>query len=317
MIRFSLAIALLVSALHGSSAEEPPLSAAFDEGGVLIRQGNQPVLYYQRATKSLEGAWPRAAYVHPLYDLRGNVISEDFPGDHLHHRGIFWAWHQVWVGDQRLGDPWTCKDFVWEVESVQCSSPASPLVLEASVLWKSPLHVDEAGTMIPLVRERVGITVHAAEDSYRLIDFDIALQAIVDGVRIGGSEDDKGYGGFSPRIRLSADQRFTSAGGEVEPGILAIEAGPWINIAGAEYGLAVIAHDANPRPAGAEDVAAPQRWILRRQRSMQNAVYPGRDPVELSTELPTRLRYRIAVHDGTLEGEQIESIQQDYLASAR
>ena len=33
----------------------------------------------------------------------GQVLTEDFPADHLHHRGIFWAWHQVYVGEKAMG----------------------------------------------------------------------------------------------------------------------------------------------------------------------------------------------------------------------
>ena len=28
------------------------------------------------------------------------------PADHRHQRGLFWAWHQVWIGEERIGDPW-------------------------------------------------------------------------------------------------------------------------------------------------------------------------------------------------------------------
>jgi hypothetical protein len=298
-------------ALASGRAGEPVLRASFDKNGVLVSEGDRPVLFYQRATKSLDGKWPRADYVHPLYDLSGEVITEDFPMDHGHHRGVFWAWHQVWIndpklGDQKLGDPWLCKDFVWDVQSIECSSPASSeLSMIADVQWKSSQYVDDAKQMIPIVHERAKITVHQAASSYRLIDFEISLQALLAGVRIGGSEDIKGYGGFSPRIKLDETQRFLSSDGEVEPTKTAIDAGPWINITGERGGVVIMSHSSNPRPLDAEG----DRWILRRKRSMQNAVFPGRDPVELSTEKPTLLRYRLVVHDGYLSNDEISSLQ--------
>ena len=243
-------------------------------------------------------------YVHPLYDLDGKVISEDFPPDHPHHRGVFWAWHQVWVGEKKLGDPWSCKRFIWDIQSVETSGDADSQSIVATILWKSPDCLDDDGKMIPVVRERTTITVHARTQTYRLIEFRISLLATADEVKIGGSEDVKGYGGFSPRMQLNGQQRFVSRQGDVQPVTKAIEAGPWINITDDQRGLAIVCHADNPAPHN--------RWILRAKGSMQNAVYPGRDPVTLSQVEPTVLRYQLVIHGGNLTAEQITRLQQDF-----
>lgn len=307
--RLHLALLIVISLAVSACGGDQGLHATFDADGVTISEGDRPVLFYQRTVKSLEGRWPRANYVHPLYDLNGNVLTEDFPSDHGHHRGVFWAWHQVWLGDKKLGDPWVCKDFVWDVRSVQVVSPASPITISVDVDWKSPDHFDAQQQMIPVVRERTKITVFAASDSYRAIDFRISLQALLDGVRIGGSEDEKGYGGFSPRIKLNDDQRFLSDRGEVEPAKTAVDAGAWINVVGNESGVAIIVHESNPHAGKSWP------WILREARSMQNAVYPGREAVALPTDHPTVLRYRLVVHDGQLSDQQLNSIQEDFWRS--
>ncbi len=280
------------------------MRAVPDQGGVMIMQADSPVLHYQSITQSLDGDWPRANYVHPLHDLRGNVITEDFPPDHRHHRGIFWAWHQIRIGDKKVGDPWACKDFVWDVTELQTSSADDLASLCASVHWKSPLHVDAAGAMIPIVLEKTKITVHRAQATYRLIDFEISLRALVDGVQIGGSENVKGYGGFSPRIALSDDLRFIAQGGEIKPTTTAVTAGDWINIAGSRRGFAILTHADNPGRRG--------EWILRRKTSMQNAVYPGRHLVPVSTTRPTTLRYRLVIHQGDLSSDTLSALQQGF-----
>jgi hypothetical protein len=307
--RAGLSLSVAISIAVACQAGDNGLQATFDAEGVTVHDGERLVLTYQRAVKSLDAGWPRANYVHPLYDLNGNVVTEDFPDDHGHHRGVFWAWHQVWLGDKRLGDPWICKDFVWDVRSVEVASPASPMTVSADVEWKSPAHVDSSGNLIPVVQEKTEITIHAANDSYRAIDFRISLQALLEGVRIGGSEDDKGYGGFSPRIKLSDDQRFLSDSGEVEPTKTALEAGPWINLVGKQSGLVMIVHESNPKSSKSWP------WILRGKRSMQNAVYPGRDPVTLPTDRSIVLRYRLVIHDGTLSDTTIDSIQKNFWRS--
>ena len=299
-------IGTLVIVLFANGVDAQELSVTTTENTVLVAEADRPVLVYQRATKSLDGLMPRAGYVHPLYGLDGQELTEDFPSDHRHHRGVFWAWHQVWVGDQQLGDPWLCKDFQWDVQSVETKAGDDSVALLALVHWRSPQYVDDAGTAVAIIEERTGITVHSRQLTYRLIDFDISLRALVGDVSIGGSDDSKGYGGFSPRIKLTPDQRFRSEAGELEPIRTAMDAGPWVDVADQQWGLTIIAHDQNPGTVG--------KWILRRRRSMQNAVYPGREPALVSEKTPTRLRYRLVVHDGTITPEQINQLHASWNA---
>jgi hypothetical protein len=287
----------------------PALRAVADTEGLLVFDSDHPVFYYQKATLSLGGNWPRANYVHPLYGLDGQILTEDFPEDHRHHRGIFWAWHQVRIGDLAAGDPWVCRDFLWDVTSVRASPSDQAITIAADVTWKSPQYTGPNGVMIPIVREWTKITASAATPTYRLIDFEITLLALVEKVRIGGSDDEKGYGGFSPRIKLDDPLRFAGTSGEVEPKKTAVTAGKWINVVGDGYGIAILTHAMNPSPRG--------EFILRRQRSMQNAVYPGRQPVALSTTAPTVLRYRLVVHRGDLDNHQIDRLQSEYDAHSR
>lgn len=290
---------------------EAPLTAAADEQGVLLSEGDAKILYYQRRPKSLEGKWLRAGYVHPLYDLDGRVLTEDFPEDHRHHRGVFWAWHQIWVGDKRAGDGWAIKDLSWHVSDVDVSPAENDSIsLRAKVLWKSHLLEDDSGSPLPVVEETTTITAHRAVGDVRLIDFEIALRALVDDLRIGGSEDIKGYGGFSTRIRLPEDVRFLSRRGELSPQTTSVEGGPWLDCVASfgedakPSGLAILCHPSLPD--------FPQRWILRRQRSMQNAMYPGREAVAIPRDRPLVLRYRLAVHRGDTSHADIDALQQQY-----
>ena len=57
--------------------------------------------------------------------------------------------------------------------------------------------------------------------------------------------------------------------------------------AGVISGVTILVHPTSP--------GFPQRWILRQARSMQNPVYPGREPVPLSDEKPLTLRYRLVL----------------------
>jgi hypothetical protein len=306
-------IILLMSILYIWSCTRPAETWEIVENdqGLLLLEGADSVLFYQRAAKSLDGEYARANYIHPLYSLDNTVLTEDFPADHLHHRGVFWAWHQNYIGDQNVGDAWALEDFVWEVSDVRVTQSPDSCVIQTEVYWQSPLRLDEEGRQKPFVREKTSVNIHPRQENYRAIDFRIELAALEDSLFIGGSEDEKGYSGFSWRIPLPEGVAFTGAEGTVEPQTLAIEAGPWIDINGnldgrnGREGVAVIDHPDNP--------GFPQPWILRRTRSMQNVAYPGRERVMIPRDRPLILKYRMVVY----RGESVKTAAETALTSFR
>ncbi len=295
-------------------ARSQSINVVKTDEGLLFREGKTDVLFYQRKTKSRDGKYPRAHYIHPLYDLDGNVLTEDFPKDHLHHRGIFWAWHQLWVGDNMIGDGWACKDFQWDVQSAETHvTDSGSAILETRVLWKSSQWNGPDGEPKPLVDEKTAIQIHPRTDRHRMIDFEIRLRALEENIRLGGSDNDKGYGGFSVRVRLPDDIRFIGRTGELAPQRTAIDGGPWLDMLASfagdsKSGLTILCH---PSSAG-----FPQRWILRRRGSMQNPVYPGQEPVALSKTDPLVLRYRLVLHQAEVSAAEIEKWQIEFARSA-
>ncbi len=300
-----LIVALLLLSAGAALAANDGLSASESDEGVLVTEGGQPVLFYQRQTKSFRGEVARAHYIHPLYGLDGEVFTEDFPPDHLHHRGLYTAWHQFSVDGKPAGDPWICKDFEYDVRSLEILRPdKARLSLAVRVWWRSPLVVDSDGIPVPLVQEETTIAVGAVRDDVREIDVDLQLRAMVANVRIGGSKGVKAYGGFSARMRLPEDIRFSGRAGKVVPQRTPLEAGPWIDMTasfGSEPGLSGVAILCHPQTPG-----KPHQWVLRQSGSMQNHVYPGRVPILLSQDEPLTLRYRLLIHRGEPDPAQIE-----------
>jgi hypothetical protein len=182
--------------------------------------------------------------------------DRDFPKDHLHHRGVFWAWHQVLIGDRKMGDAWECRDFVWDVQQFdQGQSDLNSLTLIAHTLWKSPLWKDDQGDMKPFVKAKTAITVHSKMKNYRVIDFEISLLALEPNLKIGGSEDKKGYGGFSVRMKMPDDLKFTSSHGKVEPQTLQLDAGSWMDISGSLNNAGQKRGNCDYLPSGQPDVS--------------------------------------------------------------
>ena len=283
-----------------------------DAQGYWFAEGDTKVMFYQAERRALpDGQAARSNYFHPLYDLDGTVITEDFPKDHVHHRGIFWAWHQVRVQGKDVQDQWVNRDSYWTVADARPSADARVASLALRVLWESPLFTDAAGRRRPFVEEQSLTRVHRAEGALRKIDFHQRLTALVDGVEIGGSNDPKGYGGFSYRVVMPPDIRFTGEQGAVTPIENAVAASPWMDVSGTygpagKSGVTVLTH---PTTTG-----FPQTWILRARSSMQNAVYPGRQLTPIPRDRPVVLRYRVVLHRGELAPDAIRRLQADYAA---
>jgi hypothetical protein len=267
-------------------------------GGFRFSEDGKEILVYNRDPLSQpDGSYRRGHYIHPLYDLDGVGMTDDMPADHRRQRGVFWAWMQLWIGEKRIGAPWEQKDLIWDVRDVDIESDETSSAIEAMVHWKSPLWVDEDGNQKPIVEEHATIRVHSSTETTRLIDFKIQLRALEENVRLGGSENTKGYGGFSVRIPLPPELQIIGPEGPVTVDTRNPSSPqPWVDFSadfggrGETSGLAILCHPSLP--------GFPQGWTIRRSRSCQNPVFPGRQPVVLPTTKPLILRYRIVLHRG-------------------
>ena len=262
-MKYNFPILTLLTALLLSCTSSPELQSPFsftksDQGVELLENGH-PVFFYQRAPQSLTGEYICNNYIHPLYSLDGDTLTEEFPVDHPYHRGIFWAWHQHYIGEQSIGDGWIMKDISYDVVDVQTTADKTSALIRLNVLWKSTVFQNGE----PYLEERTNITIHNLQQDVRKIDFEIVLLPLIPDVYIGGSEDKKGYGGFCCRFKMPDGLIFTSKNGQVIPQELQLEAGPWMDFSapyGNQYqvsGITLLCHPGTPN--------YPAPWILRQK----------------------------------------------------
>ena len=293
--------------LFSGNVSGQALIASRSEEGIEITDKGKKVLFFQARPKSLNGKYERAGYIHPLYGLNEKSITEDMPEDHPHHHGIFWGWHQIiWKG-KPIADGWSYENISWEPVKLILKKRKENIAIHSEMNWKVKL---QNGHQMNAVKEKVIIRVFKSAVQYRIIDFDIRLNALVDDLEIGGSDNVWGYGGFSLRLNVPDDISFAWDDKKLTPrdsGVLA----PWINFMGSFEGKSLPGNGVAvfPKPL---DSGAPSSWIINANPSMQNVRYPGRIPVALSRK-GLRLRYRVIIHDGSLDDETLKNLYAEYL----
>lgn len=288
------------------------LSMLKTNDGILITEEGKEVLLYRNASRIDGNKCERCNYIHPLYGLNGGILSEDAPADHPHQRGIFWAWHQVFVDGKQVGDQWLLENMKNEIVEFEfMKQRGGNVIMQTEVDWYSNKFKIN-GIEKPFIKEFGRIEVYPVSGNFRRIDFEIQLRALVDHVQIGGSNDEKGYGGFSIRMKLPDKVSFIGPDGALTPENEAIESNGFVNISGKiekgvkNGGIVIIDHPDNP--------CYPQNWILREKNSMQNSVWPGKELIDLKLAEPVTLKYTLLVYTGKINAKRIERIIETRIA---
>jgi len=274
-----LSCALLLTGCAGPAASVRPerVIAEVVADGIRVTTGGQPVLFYRTGPDSGREPW-RVNYIHPLHSVAGAVITEDAPVDHLHQRGVYWAWRRILVDGVRVADGWVGDGLAFEVtrRAALDRSDGSAQV-DARLFWRVSL----AGQPADIVAENSRIRVYPLVDGRRRVDIEVRLRALRRGVAIAGTDDEKGYGGISLRFGNGALVQLTGDGRELLATPAGIEAGESVEFSWPALSL--------PWPARVTarctvDGRPWTRWVLRQEPSMQNCAYPGSSPVDLSTD---------------------------------
>ena len=295
LIGFAAALALLATAtgVRADPAIGARVDAVLADDAVTITEAGKTVLVYR--TKSLDPANEpgRLNYVHPLYAPDGTVLTEDKPADHLHQRGAFWSWHQVQVNGKTVADGWFMKGLTFHVRETRFKGDAQgggTLTVNADWIVNSGPELEY------VARETTRVHVYPLKDGARRIDFDTLITSRVDALGLGGSDDAKGYGGFSIRLIRPDRLTFASGGKTVTPTDTALEAGnsmgfAWSAEPGSPAWTVGLSCRANDQPI--------KTWILRKALSMQNCVFPGRAPYVIKKDETLRLRETLVIRAAT------------------
>jgi hypothetical protein len=316
------ALFLLLSKITRAPASEISI---VDEGGqtvpgeglppaaLTVLDAGKKVLTYvcgDTLPPGIDPRYARSSYIHPLYSLDGEVLTEDFPRDHRHHHGLFWAWPVVEVRGVRSSN--------WE--------PAEPSLRQRFVKWIER-EVTEAGARLVVentwklgeaevvAQEKVTIFVHPETPYGRAIDIEIVLRPLGGPLTLRGAPaDNKGYSGLTFRGLASdgADAGVFRAGAmTTDEGPLAADSTGrtfrWADVSSpAQGGVAIFVSPDHP--------GFPLPWLIRNSYAgILNPCWPGLPGAALAADVPVALRYRVYVHRGDAASGRVREAYAAYL----
>ena len=257
------------------------------DGRLELREHGNPVLVYNYGPQLKAGAPEnrrRCCYVFPLYTPAGVSMLDDFPQDHYHHRGLFWAWPVVEVGGKTYD--------LWMNMTVKDHSVKPPATdggrLQADNVWQIEGR--------DVVREGVILEAKPATGGSRDLNVTITLEALAEPVTLKGSrESSKSYGGFSARFAPREDT-ILRADDEILAKDEDLTTRRWAELEGSYNGKRAVLRITT----SSTDPDAPYQWCLRKY-GFVGASFPGRtaarDGYTLQPHKPITLKFQVRVQD--------------------
>ena len=272
---------------------------------VTLTEGNRPVFVYNHGVISKEGVpadRARSSYIHPLYGLNGEVLTDDFPKDHYHHRGLFWAWPHVKVGDDEV-DLWMLKGIRHQFErwlGREAGETNATLGVQNSWMIGDKKVVDE----------QAWFRVTSATPDAQALDVELTWIPIEKPLTLRGAEG-KSYGGLTLRYAPRTNTVITTPLGSGKDD-LSMTRLPWADLTAQFAGPA--------QPSGAAIFIAPThpdyppQWLTRHY-GVLCVGWPGVDAQTFQPGEPIRCRYRVLIHRGAATVDDLKVAYAEYQQS--
>ena len=296
-----------------------PVRATMENGDVTLRAYGRTVFTY-RTEKTplppdrpdLKPIYQRGGYIHPVWSPTGKQITDDYPLNHKHHHGIWFAWtHTEFEG--RTPDFWNMGEGKGTVEFVS---------LEKT--WSGPVHagftskhrqVDLTATEPKTaLNETWNVSLYSVgnEPLHPYFLFDIEITDRCPGAPLKLPQ--YRYGGIAIRGNWAwngKDQlNFLNSEGVTDrsKGDKNETQGRWAHIGGllngGLTGIAILDHPGNVR--------FPQPQRIHPTEPYINLAPQQSGDLEITSDKPLTLRYRFVVADGAPDKAELDRLWNDY-----
>jgi hypothetical protein len=275
------------------------------KGTLTIRDGKVEVLTYcygDRLKAGVDPNYTQSSYIHPLFSLDGQALTDDSPADHLHHHGLFWTWPVVKVRGLNTStwEPKLPRLRQFFVRWLKREAANGSFLLSVENAWK----LDGKETV---AKEKIVLEIHPIENTGRLIDLELTIEASGGSLELQGTLDqNKGYGGLCFR----GAPMFTGAALITDKGALNEDVVHtpfrWADISTRELGVSIFVSPDHP--------GFPTKWLIRNSYAgLINVSWPGLTSVVLKPGEPVTLRYRVIIHRGNAAAADVEAAYRQFL----
>ena len=258
---------------------------------------------------SIKPVFRQGGYIHPVFTPSGRIVTDDYPPDHFHHHGIWFAWTKTEF-QGRHPDFWNVGDGTGRVEFV---------ALDQS--WSGPVHagfksrnrsVDvSAPSPVTVLNEQWVVTVYnVGQGSKPFVMFDLvstqdlatASPLILPEYRYGGL----GFRGHRQWLAKDNCEFLTSEGKNRNNGHGT--RARWCHIGGKidgqPAGIAILDHPSNFRAPQAMRINPDQPFFCYSPSLTGDwKIEPGKSYVS---------RYRFVVYDGAVDRTELDRMWNDY-----
>lgn len=267
----------------------------------------EPGLFPREGIKEL---YRRGAYLHSLHTARGRaIVTDDFPPNHIHHHGIWWAWTKTEF-DGRKPDFWNMGDGKGRVDFVGLDSQWSGVV--SAGFNSRHRFVDLSGpkqvTALEETWRVTAYTPHGGQDHWLLDLVSEQRCATTNALKLPKYH----YGGLGLRGNWAWNgagrMNVLTAGGETDRVQANTQKARWCDvwgkIDGADCGIAVLCHPSNfraPQPMRVHPTEPFFCYAPQQEGDME--IKPGAAYVS---------RYRFVIHDGPPDRAELDRLWNDY-----
>lgn len=257
----------------------------------------------------IKPAFRRGGYLHPIRTLSGRLVTDDFPPNHVHHHGVWWAWTHTEF-DGRTPDFWNMGDGKGRVEFVSTGEPWSG-PLAAGVTARHRFVDLTSPQPVTVLNETWHITTLLDSPSPGMWMFDLVSEqecATTRPLRLPTYR----YGGIGVRGNWAWNGKdathFLTANGETDREKGHATRARWCDMAGdvdgQRAGIAILSHPGNFRHPEPMRIHPTEPFFnFAPQQAGEMEIKPGTRHVS---------RYRFVIHDGPAERTALDRVWNDY-----
>lgn len=252
----------------------------------------------------------RGGYLHPLRTRSGRMVTDDFPRNHLHHHGVWWAWTRTEF-DGRKPDFWNMGQGKGRVEFVAVDGT-----------WQGPVHggFQSRHRFVDLTAPQPAV---ALEESWEVTVYDLASAGpnwwffdLVSTQRCATASPlrlpEYHYGGIGLRGNWAwngaTNAQFLTSDGETNRVKAHAQRSRWCDVSGsidnAIAGIAVLGHPSNFRAPQPMRIHPDEPFFCYAPQQLGGMeIKPGESYVS---------RYRFVIHDGPMTRAELDRLWNDF-----